>query len=79
MHGLCIDTNRAMGKNVHRYRTPVAVNNGLNPRYEAKPIEFHKIIFPELAVMRIAMYEDKNNVLLAQRVLPVLGLRPGYR
>uniref|UniRef100_K1PTG0 1-phosphatidylinositol-4,5-bisphosphate phosphodiesterase beta-4 n=1 Tax=Magallana gigas TaxID=29159 RepID=K1PTG0_MAGGI len=37
-----------------------------------------KVVLPTLAVIRMAVM-DENNKLLGHRVLPVMGLRPGYR
>jgi phosphatidylinositol phospholipase C beta len=36
------------------------------------------VVLPELAVLRIAVF-DESQKLLGHRVLPVVGLRPGYR
>lgn len=36
------------------------------------------MVLPELAVIRIAAYED-NGRLIGHRVLPVIGMCPGYR
>ena len=39
-----------------------------------------QVVLPELATLRIAAYEDSGSKpLLGHRVLPVVGLRPGYR
>nr|BAE91196.1 unnamed protein product [Macaca fascicularis] len=37
-----------------------------------------KVILPDLAVLRIAVYDD-NNKLIGQRILPLDGLQAGYR
>lgn len=37
-----------------------------------------QVILPELAVLRIAVYDD-NNKLIGQRILPLDGLQAGYR
>ena len=37
-----------------------------------------QVVLPELAVLRVAAYEESGR-LLGHRVLPVVGLRPGYR
>ena len=39
---------------------------------------FKKIIMPELASLSFSAYDDQNK-LIGQRVLPIIGLRPGYR
>lgn len=36
-------------------------------------------MLPELASIRIAAYEDSNSKLIGHRILPVVGLCPGYR
>lgn len=36
------------------------------------------MILPDLAVLRIAVYDD-NNKLIGQRILPLDGLQAGYR
>jgi phosphatidylinositol phospholipase C beta len=36
------------------------------------------VVLPELAVLRIAVF-DESQKLLGHRVLPVVGMRPGYR
>jgi phosphatidylinositol phospholipase C beta len=39
-----------------------------------------QIVFPELALLRLIVYDDPQlNKPLAHRILPVWGLRPGYR
>lgn len=72
MFGLPADTVRK------KFRTRVAPNNGINPVYEEEPFVFKKVVLPELAMIRIAAHED-NGRLLGHRVLPVVGLCPGYR
>ena len=44
------------------------------------PSEFNQsqVVLPDLACLRIAVYEDSGR-LLGHRVLPVTGLCPGYR
>ncbi|XP_045534483.1 1-phosphatidylinositol 4,5-bisphosphate phosphodiesterase classes I and II [Papilio machaon] len=72
MFGLPADTVRK------KFRTRVAPNNGINPVYGDEPFVFKKVVLPELAMLRIAAHEESGR-LLGHRVLPVLGLRPGYR
>lgn len=72
MYGLPADTVR------RRFRTKTVPINGLNPVYEEDPFVFKKVVLPDLACIRIAVYED-NGRFLGHRVLPVCGLRPGYR
>jgi phosphatidylinositol phospholipase C beta len=37
-----------------------------------------KIIMPHLALLNITVYDEQNKI-IGQRVLPVIGLRPGYK
>ena len=37
-----------------------------------------QVILPDLALLRLSAYEDGNK-LIGHRVLPVVGLCPGYR
>ncbi|XP_034084399.1 1-phosphatidylinositol 4,5-bisphosphate phosphodiesterase beta-4-like isoform X2 [Gymnodraco acuticeps] len=72
MYGLPTDTIRK------EFRTRMVMNNGLNPLYNEEPFVFRKVILPDLAVLRIAVYDD-NNKLIGQRILPLDGLQAGYR
>ncbi|TKR88475.1 hypothetical protein L596_012711 [Steinernema carpocapsae] len=72
MYGLPTDTIRKE----HRTRTVPA--NGLNPVYNEDPFVFRKVVLPELAVLRFAVY-DENGRQLGQRILPLEGLQAGYR
>ncbi|XP_073949502.1 phospholipase C at 21C [Choristoneura fumiferana] len=72
MFGLPADTVRK------KFRTRVAPNNGINPVYGEEPFVFKKVVLPELASIRIAAHEESGR-LLGHRVLPVVGLCPGYR
>ncbi|XP_058880245.1 1-phosphatidylinositol 4,5-bisphosphate phosphodiesterase beta-4 isoform X4 [Acipenser ruthenus] len=72
MYGLPTDTIRK------EFRTRMIMNNGLNPVYSEEPFVFRKVILPDLAVLRIAVYDD-NNKLIGQRILPLDGLQAGYR
>ncbi|KAJ8275381.1 hypothetical protein COCON_G00100060 [Conger conger] len=63
---------------VEEFRTRMVMNNGLNPAYNEEPFVFRKVILPDLAVLRIAVYDD-NNKLIGQRILPLDGLQAGYR
>ncbi|RWS30766.1 1-phosphatidylinositol 4:5-bisphosphate phosphodiesterase classes I and II-like protein, partial [Leptotrombidium deliense] len=71
MFGLPADT-------VRRRRTKIVAANGINPVYDEEPFVFKKVVLPELACLRIAAYEE-NSKFLGHRILPVVGLRPGYR
>ncbi|XP_073667461.1 1-phosphatidylinositol 4,5-bisphosphate phosphodiesterase beta-4-like isoform X2 [Paramisgurnus dabryanus] len=72
MYGLPTDTIRK------EFKTRMVMNNGLNPYYNEEPFVFRKVILPDLAVLRIAVYDD-NNKLIGQRILPLDGLQAGYR
>ncbi|XP_056623147.1 1-phosphatidylinositol 4,5-bisphosphate phosphodiesterase beta-4 isoform X2 [Triplophysa dalaica] len=72
MYGLPTDTIRK------EFRTRMVMNNGLNPLYDAEPFVFRKVILPDLAVLRVAVFDD-NNKLIGQRILPLDGLQSGYR
>ncbi|MBN3271977.1 PLCB4 phosphodiesterase, partial [Polyodon spathula] len=72
MYGLPTDTIRK------EFRTRMIMNNGLNPVYNEEPFVFRKVILPDLAVLRIAVYDDSNK-LIGQRILPLDGLQAGYR
>nr|XP_055028514.1 1-phosphatidylinositol 4,5-bisphosphate phosphodiesterase beta-4 [Misgurnus anguillicaudatus] len=72
MYGLPTDTIRK------EFRTRMVMNNGLNPVYDAEPFVFRKVILPDLAVLRVAVYDD-NGKLIGQRILPLDGLQSGYR
>ncbi|XP_055878716.1 1-phosphatidylinositol 4,5-bisphosphate phosphodiesterase beta-4-like isoform X1 [Biomphalaria glabrata] len=72
MYGLPTDTIR------REFRTRVVPNNGLNPIYNEEPFVFRKVVLPELAVLRIAVFEDTGK-LIGQRILPLDGLQAGYR
>ncbi|XP_072766140.1 1-phosphatidylinositol 4,5-bisphosphate phosphodiesterase classes I and II isoform X2 [Anoplolepis gracilipes] len=72
MYGLPADTVRK------KFRTKIVPNNSINPIYDEEPFVFKKVVLPELASIRIAAYEDSGR-LIGHRVLPVVGLCPGYR
>nr|XP_027200086.1 1-phosphatidylinositol 4,5-bisphosphate phosphodiesterase classes I and II-like [Dermatophagoides pteronyssinus] len=71
MYGLPADT-------VRRKRTKIVPNNALNPIYDEEPFVFKKVVLPDLACLRIAAFEE-NGKFLGTRILPFVGLRPGYR
>ncbi|XP_075554338.1 phospholipase C at 21C isoform X2 [Dermacentor variabilis] len=72
MFGLPADTVR------RRFRTRTVPANGINPVYDEEPFVFKKVVLPDLAVLRISVCDDSGK-LLGHRILPVVGLRPGYR
>ena len=72
MYGLPTDTIRK------EFRTRMVPSNGLNPVYNEEPFVFRKVVLPDLAVLRIAVF-DENGKMLGQRILPMEGLQAGYR
>lgn len=72
MYGLPTDTIR------REFRTKTVSSNGLNPYYNEDPFVFRKIILPDLACLRIGVFEETGK-LIGQRVLPLDGLQAGYR
>lgn len=52
--------------------------NGLNPIYDEEPFIFKKVVLPDLASLRVAAFEE-NGKFIGTRILPIVGLRPGYR
>uniref|UniRef100_A0A0N5C0L9 1-phosphatidylinositol 4,5-bisphosphate phosphodiesterase n=1 Tax=Strongyloides papillosus TaxID=174720 RepID=A0A0N5C0L9_STREA len=72
MYGLPTDTIRK------EHKTKTIPTNGLNPIYNEDPFVFRKVILPDLAVLRFAVY-DENGKQLGQRILPLDGLQAGYR
>ncbi|KAH3846069.1 hypothetical protein DPMN_088363, partial [Dreissena polymorpha] len=72
MYGLPTDTIRK------EFRTKVVPANGLNPVYNAEEFVFRKVVLPDLAVLRIAVFEETGRM-IGQRILPLDGLQAGYR
>lgn len=72
MFGLPADTVRK------KFRTKCVRDNGINPVFDDEPFVFKKVVLPELACIRIAAYEEGGKF-IGHRVLPVIGLCPGYR
>ncbi|KAL1463083.1 hypothetical protein WDU94_014872, partial [Cyamophila willieti] len=72
MYGLPADTVRK------KFRTKIVPNNAINPVFDEEPFVFKKVVLPDLASLRIAAYEDSGR-LIGHRILPVVGLCPGYR
>lgn len=72
MYGLPTDTIRK------EFRTRTVPNNGLNPVYNEEPFVFRKVVLPDLAVLRIAVFEDTGK-LIGQRILPLDGLQSGEK
>lgn len=72
MYGLPADTVRK------RFRTKIVRDNSINPVFDEEPFVFKKVVLPELASVRITAYEESGRF-IGHRVLPVIGLCPGYR
>lgn len=72
MYGLPADTVRK------KFRTKIVPNNGINPFYDEEPFVFKKVVLPELASIRLTAYEESGKF-IGHRVLPVVGLCPGFR
>lgn len=72
MYGLPADSVRK------KFRTRIVRDNSINPVYGDEPFVFKKVVLPQLASIRIAAYEE-NGKFLGHRILPVIGLCPGYR
>lgn len=72
MFGLPADTVRK------KFRTNCVRENGINPVYDEKEFEFNKVVLPELACIRLSAFEESGRF-IGHRVLPVIGLCPGYR
>jgi len=73
MYGLPRDTVRR-GK----FKTKT-FPSGICPVFNEEPFTFRQVILPDLAVLRIAAFEESGNKLIGHRVLPIVGLCPGYR
>uniref|UniRef100_A0ABD2X7B9 1-phosphatidylinositol 4,5-bisphosphate phosphodiesterase n=1 Tax=Trichogramma kaykai TaxID=54128 RepID=A0ABD2X7B9_9HYME len=73
MYGLPTDTIRK------EFRTRTIPANGLNPVYNEEPFLFRKVVLPDLAALRFAVYDESNGRLLGQRIVPLDGLQSGYR
>uniref|UniRef100_A0A914LV41 Phosphoinositide phospholipase C n=1 Tax=Meloidogyne incognita TaxID=6306 RepID=A0A914LV41_MELIC len=72
MYGLPTDTIRK------EHRSRLVPANSLFPVYNEEPFVFRKVILPELAVLRFAVYDDSGKQ-LGQRILLLDGLQSGYR
>jgi phosphatidylinositol phospholipase C, beta len=74
LFGLPADSLR--GAKAHRVRASSA--NIFNTIYSDPGYTIKKIIMPELALLKFTLF-DEHSKMIGQRVLPVQGLRPGYR
>ncbi|KAL3985484.1 Phosphatidylinositol-specific phospholipase C X domain family protein [Acanthocheilonema viteae] len=64
-----------------KYRTRIVMDNGINPNYMdfcKEGFKFEKIIFPEMASIRLAVYEE-NGRLIGHCFLHVRSIQPGFR
>eukprot|EP00112_Aurelia_sp_Birch-Aquarium-sp1_P019894 Seg501.9_Seg501.11 transcript_id=Seg501.9_Seg501.11/GoldUCD/mRNA.D3Y31 product="1-phosphatidylinositol 4 5-bisphosphate phosphodiesterase beta-4" protein_id=Seg501.9_Seg501.11/GoldUCD/D3Y31 len=71
LYGLPADTKR-------KNKTKLAQNTYMNTCFSDETFHFNKVILPELALLRLAVY-DENDKILGQRILPLDGIQPGYR
>ncbi|XP_043274277.1 1-phosphatidylinositol 4,5-bisphosphate phosphodiesterase epsilon-1-like isoform X2 [Venturia canescens] len=60
-----------------KHKTKVIQNNALNPIWNEKFC--FQVMFKDLAFLRFGIIEASSHHLIAQRVLPLKCLRPGYR
>ncbi|MFH4975161.1 hypothetical protein AB6A40_001870 [Gnathostoma spinigerum] len=65
-----------------KYRTKTVYENGINPiyttDYSRDQFRYEKIIFPAMASVQLAVYEESGR-LLGQRFLQVSSIQPGFR
>lgn len=61
----------------NKQKTKIAQKNALNPIWNDT---FHfRVMFHDLTFLRFSVLDGTSNHLLAQRILPLKSLRPGYR
>lgn len=61
----------------NKQKTKIVQKNALNPIWNDN---FHfRVMFQDLAFLRFSVMDGTSNHLLAQRILPLKCLRPGYR
>ncbi|XP_023290532.1 1-phosphatidylinositol 4,5-bisphosphate phosphodiesterase epsilon-1 [Orussus abietinus] len=60
-----------------KHKTKVVHSNALNPIWNEKFC--YQVMFKDLAFLRFSVVEASSHHLIAQRVLPLKCLRPGYR
>ncbi|XP_076389293.1 1-phosphatidylinositol 4,5-bisphosphate phosphodiesterase epsilon-1 isoform X2 [Megachile rotundata] len=60
-----------------KHKTKVMPNNALNPIWNEKFC--FQVMFKDLAFLRFGIVEASSHHLIAQRVIPLKCLRPGYR
>lgn len=67
--GIQVDCNKQKTKIIHK--------NALNPIWNET---FHfRVMFQDLAFLRFSILDGTSNHLLAQRIIPLKCLKPGYR
>ncbi|XP_065579726.1 1-phosphatidylinositol 4,5-bisphosphate phosphodiesterase classes I and II-like isoform X1 [Artemia franciscana] len=72
MYGIPVDTYRK------KFRTKTIPSNGINPLYDEDPFIFPKVVFPDLACLRLAVYEESGRF-IGHRVLPINAMSSGYK
>jgi len=60
-----------------KHKTKVIQNNALNPIWNEKFC--FQVMFKDLAFLRFGVIEASSHHVIAQRVIPLKCLRPGYR
>lgn len=76
---LCNWENSALQQEHLFFSTKRTCSTRLITNYFTRRLIFvSQVILPDLAVLRIAVYDD-NNKLIGQRILPLDGLQAGYR
>lgn len=58
-------------------KTKTIKNNALNPIWN--DTFYFKVMFYDLAFLKLCVYDSENNQIVCQRVIPLKCLRPGYR
>uniref|UniRef100_A0A0N5BGB9 1-phosphatidylinositol 4,5-bisphosphate phosphodiesterase n=1 Tax=Strongyloides papillosus TaxID=174720 RepID=A0A0N5BGB9_STREA len=78
MYGIPKDSSKKpfRSKGVYLQTFNTRFSNSIND--ENCQIVFDKILMPSMAFLRLTLL-DENNRLLGQRIIPVLGLAPGYK
>ncbi|KAK2716308.1 hypothetical protein QYM36_010774 [Artemia franciscana] len=64
--------------NAKKFRTKTIPLNGINPLYDEDPFVFSRVVFPDLAFLRLAFYEASGQI-IGHRALPINATSPGYK
>ncbi|XP_065583127.1 1-phosphatidylinositol 4,5-bisphosphate phosphodiesterase classes I and II-like [Artemia franciscana] len=72
IYGIPVDTHRK------KFRTKTIPSNGINPWYDENPFVVSRVVFPDLASLRLAVYEE-SGCFIGHRVLPINAMSPGYK